>query len=401
MNTLFERNRSDWCLSITSREVMHCVMAIGNMWRMSTEKSVVWITKVSPTRRLWIIRDRHTLVWIAADASPDDPRFALPVPEQLVHEMASFVGGEDITLYCDEVDDIIVCKSGERYIAVDHPRDVEFGEFDLPYIGGHGTDADGYAVAEVSAEDLHTFAHSASSVPSRLEFDLGPFVRVAMGDGALRWTMDWRRFGLWQMTRSVPARTVGVAEVSFYPWTVARVLRALDTSDDVTVYAGGPDAEYVYFVGSEWGARVVNDTGELARWHSSLARALAAARCEVPARDSERIPTVLGFVTPRGSACTAIVMVNPDGAGESVRFTHVVASDVHPTPGVLARINQLNAELVGATVVLRSGQVQVVVEFDAQSISPVEAPLQALDDAISQCERSTSFLPLFGDPDTQ
>lgn len=397
MTNLFERNRTDWSLAVAREEIMRVVTMVQGVAREAKGSSVVWVTKSTPDRRLWIIRDRHTLAWVSADAAPGDPDFALPIPEHFIEEMAWFVGiDREVSLFCDETENIIVCESAGHYIAIDHPVGMEFRTLDLPYLGDVGGGHD-HAVAQVPMGDVRTFAHSCTNVPTRLEPGLLPFVAIEIGEGALRWTMDWRRHGLWRVTRSMPAETFGSATATFYPWTACRVLRSMVGEGDVRVYVGGPHADFVYFMGEDWGVRIMNDHEPVARWHSILTTELVDAGCTIAPWPGRRLPTNVVFTTPAGRACTAVVIEGDGGGNETVRFAHVVATGVEPTAGVLAELNALNAALTAVKVTLRDGEVRLTLDFDPSRTDELDPLVAGLDRAIAACQGLGEFMPLFAD----
>lgn len=398
MNALFERNRTEWEIRITRGEVLRVFSLIINMGRRAEESPVVWLTKVSPTRRVWIIRDRATLAWISADASPKEPDFALPIPDHFLEEMmdlARTVDGVDV--YCNEAENIIVCRGDGRYAAIDHPRDARFSEMDLPYITSSLGEPGHHAVATVAGEDISSFATSTANIPTRIEIDFYPFVQVAIGDNSLRWTMDWRRYGLWQFSRSVPATTAGEATFTFFPWVASKALMAQDLGGDVRVFVDGPEADFVYFVGDDWGVRILNDAEHLGRWSSRLQAALEALGCVVDPHETERIPDVLRFSTVDGRYCSASIHAINDGMHEVIRLMYVVAENVDERTAVLERVNDLNLELIGARLVVRDGQVRVTTDFPTTSFENIAVHLADLSRAIGVCEVVPEFVALLGD----
>lgn len=396
MTALFEHNRTEWSLSLSEDEIMRVCRVIHGVSRRATDASVVWLTKVSPSRRLWIVRDGGTLVWVSSEAAHSDPEFALPLPEHFVEEMVSLAQtGDEVTLFCDESQDVIVCKAGERYLAVDHPREVEFVSLDRPYVDEPDR-AGMHALAILEEDDVEAFARGCTNVPPRIDIDLYPSVQVGIGGGQLRWTMDWRRFGLWRVTKSVPARTEGEATVSFFPWLVGRVLSMMDTSAPTRMFVSGPDADFVHIVGEDWGVRVDNYPEQMIRWHKPLLNALETAGCQVIPHRGDRFPRHATFMLPGvHHGCGASVGARDDGTGETIVLWYVVASGVYETEGLVERVNMLNAETTGARVVLRDGNVMVLLEFPADDLGNLEAYLDCFAAAIRASGTEASFLPLF------
>lgn len=398
MSRLFENHRTDWGIRVTKDEVVRVGFAVSAMSRRASDKPVVWLTKSSPTRRLWILRDRATLAWISADASPTDPRFALALPDHFIEEMMHLTADNDsVELFCDESEDVIVCKADGRFIAIDHPRDLEFTPFDLPYIGNTHGEPGHHAVAVASGMDLLAFANTCTNVPTRAEINFYPFVKVAIGEGTFRWTMDWRRHGLWRVSRSFPASTEGEATFTFYPWSACHVMSTQDPHGDVKVFVDGPDADFVYFVGDDWGVRIINDAEHLGHWDTQVRFALDKAGCTVDAPAGDRIPAVIDFVTPQGHTAIASIHAHDDGCTETLRLMRVVASGVTGTEPVLREINALNDSLLGARLVLRDGEVRVTVDLSPEALDNFESRLADFTRAVEICEGLDVFLPLFGD----
>lgn len=392
----FERNKSGWQIRVAIHEIIRINILLDAFGRDTTPHAVVWLVKVSPNRRSWIVRDRAVTSWITADAGWDDPHFALPIPEYFFRHLFDIAQDDDgIDLYCNEADGTIVASSGERYMAVDEPVGLTFGIRDLPYRGEaprHGTRP---AVATVQVSDLHTFSNVAHNLPrgSANEEVRPPFISIAIGDGMFAFTADWRRHGLGRMTAAVPARTTGSITTQFYPYTVARILRAQDASDEATIFVDGDDAEHLYFSGDDWGIRVLQDDEITGRWYKQVALELSQNECDVVPHSTDSYPRVMKF-SSRNVNCTGRFIIR-DGIHDIFQISSTLQSRVEETIDIFDMVNTINAELVGAQVVLQNGMLTVKAECLIEDDGAPAKCMKAVLDGVEKCARNDTLLPLF------
>lgn len=392
----FERNKSGWQIRIAIHEIIRINILLDAFARDTTSQAVVWLVKVSPSRRAWIVRDRAVTSWITADADYEDPQFALPIPEYFFRHLFDIARDDDgIDLYCNEADGTIVASSGDRYMAVDEPVGLTFGIRDLPYRGDaprHGTRP---AVATVQVSDLHTFSNVAHNFPrgSVNEEVRAPFISIAIGDGMFAFTADWRRHGLGRVTGAVPARTTGSITTQFYPYTVARVLRAQDASEEATIFVDGDDAEHLYFAGDDWGIRVLQDDEITGRWYKRVALELSQNEYDVVPHSTDSYPRVMKF-SSRSVNCVGRFIIR-DGIHDIFQVSSALQSRVEETIEIFDMVNSINAELVGAQVVLRDGTLTVVAECRLEDEGSPVICANAVLKGIEKCASNDALLPLF------
>lgn len=399
----FEAHRSEWSLRVTRREVVRIGVTMSAIGRPAADGIIAWVTKTAWGTRLWIIRRRSTLFWLTADAAPSDPAFALPLPALFIDQIMNFIqmndeeddDGEDVELFANEEQNVIVARSGGRYICIDHPMNPVFTPSDIPYLqAGHDTPV-GQSVATVQMSDLRLFIDSCTTVPGRTEIDVYPHVSLALGNNALAWTMDWRRFGQDRLTAMIPAVTRGEGSASFFPWTVARCLCYVDPESQARVFIDGASAEYVYFVGDDWGIREVNATDEAARWTGPLIDALWAAGCATADDADPPVPAMVDFVLDDLHECHALILRSDPPGKETVRLAYVVATNVEPNEDVLAEINAVNDSLIGGRVTLRDRRVTVMVDFPCSELDSLSRRVDDLRRAVNATAGLDVFLPLF------
>jgi hypothetical protein len=396
----FETNRSDWNIRVTVREVLEVLVATQSLNLKPGFNQNVWVTKTDNCKRLWIIRDRMMVTWVTADAEPDDPSFALPIPHiffELLLELMSDGGGADI--FCNEVEGTIVARSDSgRYLSIDHPENVKFSSKDLPYPGSSSEQEDGLAVAEVSMTDMAQFASFVLANPGGVDWSevtVYPFASIVLDDNQFAWTMDWRRSGAQRITGSVPAHTQGTISTSFFPYPVANVVRVKDKDSSVKIFVAGKDAEYAYFVGDNWGARMPLYPEHLARWHVKLVRNLKKAGMVAADHDSEQLPSFIEFAMGDTDCYASIHAMHDDT--ETVRLTYIVADGVPETLNVYSEINRMNEVLIGSRLSLREDEVRLVVEFPAEGVDNVKQHLETFQKAVAACKGIDTFLPLFAE----
>ena len=392
----FERNRSSWNIRVAIHEVIRVNMMLDAIARETTTDAVVWLVKLSPMRRSWIVRDRSVTAWITADANYDEPHFALPIPDSFFRHVLDIARDENgLDLYCNEVDGTIVARCGERFIAVDEPVGPTFEVRDLPYREDESRHHTSPAVAKVSVSDLQTFSSLVHSIPRGVDVDevAPPFVSIAIGDGKFAFTADWRRHGLGRITGAVPADTTGAITTQFYPYTVARLLRCQDPSDEATLYVDGVDAEHLYFVGEGWGIRVLQDDEVTGHWYVTVAQHLSSHGCTVQSHSTESLPRVMKF-SYQGIDCVGRFFVR-EGRIDFFQVTAALQSRVETSLETFTRINAINEELVGAQVVLREGMLVVVAECPLESNRlPVQC-VWAVTQGVEKCASLDEMLPLF------
>lgn len=397
----FEAHRSDWSLKVTRDEVMRLGITMSGIGRPATNGLIAWVTRTAWGTRLWIIRRGPTLFWLTAAAAPTDPSFALPLPALFIDQMMNFVSmdddddADDVELFANEDQNVIVARSGRSYLCVDHPMNPEFTPSDIPYIQGGAEPPSGQAVATVRMSDMRLFVDSCRTIPGRTEIDSYPHVDLALGNGSLAWTMDWRRFGQDRLTAMIPAVTKGEGTASFFPWMVANCLSFVDPETVARVFIDGTSASYVYFVGDDWGIRAVNATDESARWIQPLIDALWAAGCATADDAEPPVPSVVDFVLDEVHECHATVLSSDSPGKETIRLASVVASNVEPTPAVLAEINLVNDTLVGSRVTLRDRRVTVMVDVPCADLANLGRRINDLRRAIAATAGLDAFLPLF------
>jgi hypothetical protein len=396
----FETNKSEWTIRVTIGELIDVMSALTMIGRSGgTGEAHVWLTKVPNGPRLWIIRERIITTWITADAESTDPTFALPIPDRFIPhliEVASGSGGAD--LFYNEMEGAIIGRGADRYVSTDHPDDAEFTEKDMPYLGRiHGFHASP-AVAEVSVKDLTLFSDTVHDFPRDTSDGsrVFPFVHVAIGDGQFAWTMDWRRYNAGRTTGSIPARTNGHSTFTFYPYILARYLRSRDDHEEARIFVDEDNSDYVFITGDKWGVRCLLDREELARWSGDLKAQLEREGFEVEETEGERIPDYYTFMFDNVE-CFASVHCKDDELTEYIRLTHILTTNTPANRDVFEEINNINATLYGARLVLRDGEIRIIVEFPAKAVTDMGSHLSVLKTALDRCKNLTVFLPLFSD----
>lgn len=393
----FETNKSSWKIRVTLGELVEVSKMLTCMAR-SSEVSSVWVTKVPNGPRLWIARENNITAWVVADGESTDPAFALPVPDSFFDHMLEVGSGNGgVDLYCNEVEGTIVAQGGGSFVSTDHPRDAQFTQSDLPYLGGVVSGDDHFALAELNITDLELFSEVVLDIPRNADPSrLFPHVNMTIGGNRLSWTMDWRRFKGSRTTGSVLARTHGEAHLTFYPYGAARLLRLRHNMDTVRVFVDSENSDYVYFVSDLWGVRVLAEREELSRWGEILRSQLQETDAIVHTEETEREPDHLEF-TLDGRSGFASIHVHENGSGDYVRLTHIATTGTPDSAEVLREINALNEALHGARVVLRGGEVRVIVEFPAPALRDLGSHTRVFRDAVDRCHATMVFLPLFSE----
>ncbi len=392
----FDHNRSTWNIRVAIHEIMRVNMMIDALARDSSSDAVVWLVKLSPMRRSWIVRHRSVTAWITADANYDEPHFALPIPDSFFRHLFDIAQEDDaVDLYCNEADGTIVASSGGRFLAVDEPVGLTFGVRDIPYRDDEPRLHTQPAVAKVHVSDLHTFSNLVHNVPrgAQAEDVVPPFVSIAIGEGMFAFTSDWRRHGLGRITGAVPATTTGSITTQFYPYAVARLLRSQDPSEEATLFVDGDDAEHLYFVGDDWGIRVLQDDEVTGRWYLKVAQNLTSNGCKVVSHSTESLPRAMKF-SLRGVECIGRFFVR-DGQHDFFHVTSTLQSRVETCLDTFDKVNTINQELVGAQVVLLNGALTVVSEFQLDGMSSPFQCVSAVVSGVEQCAAIDELLPLF------
>ncbi len=392
----FETNKSSWKIRVTLGELVEVSKMLSCMFRSSPTTSSVWLTKVPNGPRLWIIRENNLTAWVVADGETSDPLFALPVPDSFFDhliEVAAGNGGAD--LYCNEFEGSIVAQGGSSFVSTDHPRNAHFTHSDLPYLGGIQGHNEHFAIAELQVSDLGLFGEVVLDIPKNADANrLFPHVNMTIGDNRLSWTMDWRRFNGARTTGSVQARTHGDSYLTFYPYGVARLLRFRDGTDTVRVFVDAENSDHVYFASDKWGIRVLAEREELSRWGSVLREQLQETSADILTGETDREPDFLEFSLD-GRSGFASIHVHEDGLSDYVRLTHIATKGTPDSAEVFREINALNETLHGARVVLREGEVRVIIEFPAKALHDLGSHVRVFRSAVDRCHETTVFLPLF------
>lgn len=397
----FESNKSPWVIRATMSELIEVSQIIGMVGRRDGNlESHVWLTRVPNGSRLWIIRERILTAWVTADAETSDPTFAFPIPDRMIpHLVELAMGSGGVDIYYNEVDGSIVGRGADRYVSVDHPGNVKFTEKDMPYVGhvhGHQSQT---AVAEVTVGDLHYFADIAHDIPSGVDWannSVYAFAEMFIGNNRITWTMDWRQHAGGRTSGSIPARTSSSSHVSFYPYPLARFLRTREESEEAKLILDSEHPEYLFVIGDKWGARVVCDRYENARWCSDLQMRMRLAGIEIEEVKTEQYPDFIRF-TINEAECYASIHSAEDQMSEYVRLTHIASNDLPDSSGVLREINALNASLYGTRIVLRDGELRIITEFPATALSDFATHINTFKNALQRCAGITALLPLFSD----
>lgn len=392
-----------WRVEISEDELMQIFGVTVAVGRKETGSTVVWLTRVPNGPRLWIYRDGSVVTWVTAAAGPSDPVIAIPFPETFLGPLAFAAGeGESVTVTCNVMDGTIVGHTPTRTIATDMPTDVKFAPLDLPYQRQDESRHLNPAVATVAISDLNYLATLSHDIPRGLhlaggprdEEKLHPYVSIAIGNGSMTWTTDWRRYGMGRTTATIPAVTTGSVAAMFYPYQAARILQSKDPDQDVRMFIDGSDADFVYIVGNDWGIRIKKEFEEVVRWRRSLVDAIENSGREMAPESVGAPPNRVAFMVD-DALCFAKIQVSEDGASETIRFTAVVAEHVQPTLEVLTRVTELNLEIVGTKVALRDGQVRIECEFPATELPEIEPHLSAFTTAVAKVGPRLDFLPIF------
>jgi hypothetical protein len=400
----FDTHKSSWQIRVATHEIMRVNMMLDAISRDASPQAVVWLVKLSPKRRSWIIRDHSVMSWITADADYGDPVFALPIPDTFFRQLFDIAQDNDfdlaqlndgVDLYCNEVDGTIVATNGGRYIAIDEPTGVTFGPRDVPYHDGTHSHATRPTVATVQVSDLHIFANLAHNIPRGVTNDdeVAPFISIAVGDGTFAFTADWRRYGLGRVTGAVPARTTGSITTQFYPYAVSRLLRLQDPKEKASLFVDGVDAEYLYFAGDDWGIRILQDDEITGRWYRRVVLHLSQNECNVVPHSTESLPRVMKF-SSRGIQCVGQFFVR-DGVHDIFQVSSSQESRVEPTLEVYEMLNSINEELIGSQVIIQDGRLTVVAQCCLNQDGSPSGCVQAVIRGIEKCASIDSFLPLF------
>lgn len=401
--TVTRGSAESWKVEISDDELMQIFGVTAAVGRRETGSTVVWMTRVPNGPRLWIYRDESVVTWVTAAAGHNDPVIAIPFPETFLGPLAFVAGhGEPVTVSCNLMDGTIVGHTSTRTIATDMPTDVEFAPLDLPYQRQEEARHLNPAVATVDMSDLNYLATLSHDIPRGLrladevreEERWHPYVSAAIGDGKMTWTTDWRRYGMGRTTATIPAVTTGSGTAMFYPYQAARVLASKDVDQEVRMFIDGPDADFVYIVGDDWGIRVIREFEEVVRWRRTLIDALEAAG-HVLAPEPERAPRNRVAFMVDDALCFAKILVAEHGGSELIRLTTTVADHLEPSLELLTRINDLNADLVGARLSLRQHQVLIESEFGASELPDIRTRLAAFTGAVTEVGPLFDFLPLF------
>lgn len=394
----FHHNRSSWSITVTLRELVHASLMHGAFHRTTSDSSVIWVTRGANGKRLWICGDGIQLGWYSYLAEDSDPHFALPLPDMFVEQLFELSQASgDIEIFCNEQEGTIIGRTQDgRYAAVDHPQRVVFTERDLPYLENPGRSHGSPVVAEVSTGDLCIFAEAMLTGPvhkAPAERRLPPFATISLGNDKFSWTLDWREMDGPRISGAVPATVAGSVTTTLFPYQLAKFLKSFDQPGMAKIVIDGPDSEFAYFVGDDWGTRITLDRRHLATWMSALTTALVGTDVEYDDGPHTRIPDRLVFHV-EGARCFASVHQSQDFDRETVRLTHIAARGVPATGEVLAVVNGLNMDLIGATVELRDGEIRVVVETDAGNLKAFSAYIAAFTAAVRKVSASTGYLPL-------
>ena len=395
----FEAHLSDWSIRVSLREIVEINFTLNATNQKSNPGHVVWLTRGDNGKRLWIHRDRTILTWITADGEATDPNFALPIPELFFDSLIELVGSDNgVDLFCDDVEGTIVARSDSGcYVSIDQPENVQFKTLDLPYLGNSHGDHSSPAVATVPMMNLVQFAKFVLKYPSGVNWNehrLMPFVALAIENDMLAWTMDWRRQKSARMTGGVPAETEGSITATFYPYQVAQAILTKDRDGDAKIFIDGENAEYAYFVGNDWGIRILLDAEHLARWNHLVVAELKKTGIEVNNWKSPQIPHYMTFTLNDSDTCY-VSLHELDDLSVTVRLTYVVSEDVPETLAVHSELNKMNDALVGARLSLRDDEVRLVVEFPVEGISEMPVHVGTFTKALNKCKDIHTFLPLF------
>ena len=391
------QNQEKWVIRATPRELFQVYMALSSSHRAIGLEGVAWLTR-TPSKRLWIIRERATTAWFVADCDTDDPYFALPVTLDFLDKLTSLAartgGAVDIT--CDMTDGSMVARSGDHYVSVDHPEGLEFTEEDMPFIPSEGGDRSLTAEAVVSMDDAQMFGSLLFENAKSTDGAMPPFVQMEIKYDSVRWTVDWRGFGSGRSSGRVPARTKGTAALEFFPYALGDVLLTLDReeTDFVRFFVDSDRPDYLYVVGPHWGTRTVLDDEHLARWTSKVKKALGAADIEIEEIDGPRLPP--GFVAEhQGTNFYVSIERHIDEPGEYLLLKHVACTDIPSSPELLAEINSLNSVTYGASVYWSDDEVVVESCIPMKSLDTFEEHFGFFRTAMSFTTGLDSFLPLF------
>ncbi len=399
MSVAFEHNRSTWEIRVAAHELLRVVFLMQAINRPPKSGNVVWLTKVTPTTRAWIVTERFVTTWITSDASPYDPEFALPIPDSFIDSLVDVVGVDDgVDIFYNEADGTIVGRAGNRYVAVDHPSGATFTQYNMPYRAlPHGTQNDA-TVAIVNSTDIRLFSEAANNWSGRhVVGEVSPFASIDISNGQFAWTIDWRRSGYERITGAVPATTTGHITTQITPYVVGRLLNAHDIEDEVKIFVGAEDADFLYFAGENWGIRLHIESEMNARWFSPLHRALVNCDVDVDAVESARMPKFITFDI-EGHDCYASLHEAEDGYKEFGRLTYVAARNVISTLELYDQLNALNASLTSASVILRDNEVRVICDFPLTELPELSKTVRAFVLAIERISQVHQLLPLFSGP---
>lgn len=393
MMQLHDRHTTNESFTITcsSTELDQVWQALVAMHSNEAEGQRVWLVG-DGARRMWVLPERTTTVWIASEGSPKDPPLLVPFTPHLIWH-ASMLADEtgECQIALDAVHGVITVSNEHQYHCVDHEPDVEFDPDWHP--ASHEPGATAVISALVHSDALHRLSRSLRLQPWGTSIEgVPPFVALEMTGESLRATIDWRRCGGGRYTHVVPTAepVLGSGRVSFLGFFAVRYLtdRLLGGDEMIRVWFSEHEPTVIRFdaVDSEWGCIVRLDRESAMRWHGRVCAELESAGCIIGGRAERPTNSIIAHF----GRLEFSVLIEPGDSvvNDRVRVAVALATGVALNVDTLREMNAFN---------LRWSDVKVVLD-DATLFGIVDVPctdLERIGDAVRLlAERHIDLSPM-------
>ena len=393
----FESHKSKWSMQLGSDEINRVLGMVHTLTSRKDGREFVWVKRTGPSTRRWFVQGYHVRGYFDATAGPDDPEDTVTIPCYVLDLALELTEpNNEVTLFLNEKENILVCRVLDRYSAADaYDANDSAPTYDPvtdvePVLRGKFM-----RNVQVSADVLEAIAEQYMSI-RRSVYDANsnptpPVTTLAFTPKTIRWTTDWTRFGKPAVSGMAPAVTDRYFDVTFYPLFFWTYVNCCYLDSDLTF---GYDDNNVAIWGDGW-----------AVWGDALS--------EIYVRWADRADDVLGeFGFTRDnvlSDATALAYENDDvsimmeivdgvAGPECIRLESVLNSGVTVTEDVLRETMGLSDRLVGAKLHITESFLTVTVDIDnPRNSDDFKDGVTALLTAIGRCGEFTAALPLFGD----
>lgn len=416
-HNLFEGNHA-WEIEVSSSEIARVHAMMTGIASRIDNRNVVWVMNIGNGVRRWFCQGYMTRAYVDAPGTDSDPTEPVIIPMEFLPAVEGLLESNDsASIYLNEDENVITCRSGDEYAVIDAYDDDDLRPSFRPFTGRPvDRRRDGHARVKTSVFERMSVLYGASHRTIREIPGLAAFTTLSFERDTMRWTTDWTRWGKSATSGVCPAEIdTRPFSVRLYPSALFRFFAYMPMAEEmeVIVHDAGFPKGGVTFQGDDWGV-VVQLFSEGRARHGSLLEEVFGGFgftaedesdddieefMSLQFEDESDVPVILSDTRlfTNGDVVIFAEMIPGTAGPDCIRLSHHIGDRLALTPELLAELNHLNDDLVNARLVQGvAGFVSLIVDIDnPRDHEQIRDGITNMLAAIGACDGFEQFLPLF------